>query len=90
MTEREFFVGTDVPRVPRETLERLRAYGACVAGDAMRGFNAMDSRIRALGAEAWTAVSGRRCAACWRHPAPSPPFSRRSPWMGRRPWSWRR
>ena len=51
MTEREFFVGADVPRVPRETLERLRAYGACVAGDAMRGFNAMDSRIRALGAE---------------------------------------
>ena len=45
MTQSEFFVNHDFPRVPQETLERLKGYGACVVSDAMKGFNAMDASI---------------------------------------------
>ena len=45
MNQQEFFVGSDFSRAPRETLERLKGYGACVVSDAMKGFNVMDSSI---------------------------------------------
>lgn len=45
MTDREFWMGPDFPRQPQEVLDRLRQYGACVAADAMKGFNAMSGDI---------------------------------------------
>lgn len=42
MPGKDYFVGADPERLPRETLEQLRTYGACVVSDALRGFNAMD------------------------------------------------
>ena len=46
MTDREFWMGPDFPRQPQEVLERLKTYGACVAADAMKGFNAMNGSIQ--------------------------------------------
>lgn len=48
MPGKDYFVGADPERLPRETLKQLRTYGACVVSDALRGFNAMDGRIRAV------------------------------------------
>ncbi|WP_295588590.1 RraA family protein [uncultured Oscillibacter sp.] len=48
MQMQSYFVGAEVPQLPRQTLERLRGYGACVVCDALKGFNAMDGRIRAI------------------------------------------
>lgn len=45
MTQAEFYVGKALPRVPQETLDQLKAYGACVVSDAMKGFNTMDDSI---------------------------------------------
>ena len=48
MNKESFFIGNDFERVPQEKLEALKAYGACIAADAMKGFNAMDGRIRTI------------------------------------------
>jgi 4-hydroxy-4-methyl-2-oxoglutarate aldolase len=43
-----FFIGNDFPRTPPEKLRALQQYGACVAADAMKGFNAMQHRIKPI------------------------------------------
>ncbi|WP_455581085.1 RraA family protein [Dysosmobacter sp.] len=48
MQDKEFYIGPDFERLPQAVLDRLRDYGACVVSDAMKGFNAMDERIRAV------------------------------------------
>lgn len=48
MKAEEFYIGKDFERADPQKLERLKSFGACIAADAMKGFNAMDGRIRAL------------------------------------------
>lgn len=43
-----FRIGDDFERVSTDQLKRLLGFGACVVSDAMKGFNAMDHRIRAV------------------------------------------
>lgn len=48
MTDHDYFIGKDFECIPQEKLEALKGYGACVVSDAMKGFNAMDGRIRTI------------------------------------------
>lgn len=48
MTQKEYYVGEDFKRVPSETISQLKEFGACIAADAMKGYNSMDSRIHSV------------------------------------------
>ncbi|MCH4178736.1 MAG: RraA family protein [Megasphaera sp.] len=57
MTEYEYFIGNDFIRISKDKLEEIKQYGACVVSDALKGFNAMDGRIR-------TMVPGKKICGC--------------------------
>lgn len=48
MNDRDFYIGDDFERLPEETIEKLKSFGACVVSDAMKGFNTMTPQLARL------------------------------------------
>ncbi len=43
-----FTIGNPIRRIPKEKIDRVRDFGACIVADAMQGFCSMDTRIRPM------------------------------------------